>query len=68
MRKVIKRIFDEILDLPPPAAPVVEDATMELQPPEFDVSAFLGSEEDPDLLDWLNSVEWTRDVLQDAWT
>ena len=68
MRKVIKRILDEVLDLPPPAAQVFEDAATEPPPPEFDVSAFLGSEEDPNLLSWLNSVDWTRDVLQDAWT
>lgn len=53
MRKVIKRILDEVLESPPPnpmtSGPIgAPDST---------------TEEEPEFLEWLNSVDWTRDML-----
>ena len=68
MRQVIKRILDQILELPPPSlreqAIIGPDATA----PELAISSILAPEDEPDFLGWLNSVDWTRDMLQDAWT
>ena len=79
MRKIIKRVLDEILELPnPPAAPQAsysptESAERREAPDpvvgDVELSACLSGDgkEEVDFLDWLNSVDWTRDVLQDAW-
>lgn len=79
MRKIIKRVLDEILELPNPSAAAPQtlyppDASEmpQVQDPEMSdvtLSACLsgGEREEVDFLDWLNSVDWTRDVLQDAW-
>ena len=68
MRKVIKRILDQVLELPPPTVPPVEVAIPTLAPPELPVSSIFEPGDEPDFLEWLNSVDWTRDMLQDAWT
>lgn len=39
-----------------------------LAPDEFAISSIFAPEDEPDFLEWLNSVDWTRDMLQDAWT
>lgn len=79
MRKIIKRVLDEILELPnPPPAPQSpypsssEHERREMPDPvggDVELSACLSGDgrEEADFLDWLNSVDWTRDVLQDAW-
>ncbi len=69
MRKVIKRILDEVLESPPPnpmtSGPIgAPDSITE----ELPLSSMMGREEEPEFLAWLNSVDWTRDMLQDAWT
>lgn len=70
MRKVIKHVLDQILDLPPPNLPPQEALIPEeLAEPAPDLaisSMFTGDE--PEFLEWLNSVDWTRDILQDNWT
>lgn len=68
MRKVIKRILDQILELPQPSQIPAETMNIDLAPPDLFISSMLAPEGEPDFLDWLNSVDWTRDVLQDAWT
>ncbi len=68
MKKVIKRILDEVLELPPPTQCRDESNLPNPAPPELAISSILPSEEEPAFLEWLNSVDWTRDVLQDAWT
>ena len=79
MRKIIKRVLDEILELPNPPVPAPPQAypphgseRRETQDPrvgDVELSACLSGDgkEEEDFLDWLNSVDWTRDVLQDAW-
>ena len=68
MRKAIKRILDQVLELPPPNPCREENPISDPAPPELAISSILAPEEKPDFLKWLNSVDWTRDVLQDAWT
>ena len=69
MRKVIKRILDQVLDMPPPSLSTPEnDASYDPALPDLAISSILGPQDEPDFLEWLNSVDWTRDMLQDAWT
>lgn len=69
MRKVIKRILDQVLDMPPPNPRTQEsNAFLDPAPPDLAISSILGPQDEPDFLEWLNSVDWTRDMLQDAWT
>lgn len=69
MRKVIKRILDQVLDLPPPKPSAPEnDALRDPAPADLAISSILDPHDEPDFLEWLNSVDWTRDMLQDAWT
>lgn len=69
MRKVIKRILDQVLDMPPPNSRTQEsNAFHDPAPPDLAISSILGPQDEPDFLEWLNSVDWTRDMLQDAWT
>ena len=68
MRKVIKRILDEVLELPPPSnveplSGVAPEGIYDEQP----VSSMFELENDAEFLDWLNSGDWTRDMLQDPW-
>lgn len=71
MRKVIKRILDQVLEMPPPNPCQQENNdTPDVLPPDLSISSILAPlpEDEPDFLEWLNSVDWTRDMLQDAWT
>ena len=69
MRKVIKRILDQVLDMPPPILNTHEsNASQDPGPPGLAISSILDPQDEPDFLEWLNSVDWTRDMLQDAWT
>ena len=68
MRKVIKRILDQVLELPPPPPRQEDDAIPDVAAPDLSISSILAPEDEPDFLEWLNSVDWTRDMLQDAWT
>ena len=68
MSKVIKRILDQVLELPPPNPQQQKSAVPEDVAPELAISSILAPEAEPDFLEWLNSVDWTRDMLQDAWT
>lgn len=68
MRKVIKRILDQVLELPPPSVSPVEMTDPIVAPPEVPISSMFEPGDEPDFLEWLNSVDWTRDMLQDAWT
>lgn len=69
MRKVIKRILDQVLDMPPPNPSAPENnASHGPAPPDVAISSILDPQDEPDFLEWLNSVDWTRDMLQDAWT
>ena len=68
MRKVIKRILDQVLDMPPPNPSNPEtNAFNDTAQPRVDISSILDPQDEPDFLEWLNSVDWTRDMLQDAW-
>lgn len=72
MRKVIKRILDQVLDLPPPysrsSRSPENSGFHDPAPADLAISSILGPQDEPDFLEWLNSVDWTRDILQDAWT
>ena len=69
MRKVIKGILDQVLNMPPPNPPTPEDNAFHgPAPADLAISSILGPQDEPDFLEWLNSVDWTRDMLQDAWT
>ena len=69
MRKVIKRILDQVLEMPPPKLHAPENnAFHDAAPPDLAISSILDPQDEPDFLEWLNSVDWTRDMLQDAWT
>ena len=69
MRKVIKRILDQVLDMPPPILNTQESNTSQDPAPlGLAISSILDPQDEPDFLEWLNSVDWTRDMLQDAWT
>jgi len=68
MRKVIKRILDQVLEMPPPDPRREQNVIPELPPAELAISSIFAPEDEPDFLEWLNSVDWTRDMLQDAWT
>ena len=69
MRKVIKRILDQVLDMSPPnpSAPA-NDTSHDPAPPDLAISSILDPQDETDFLEWLNSVDWTRDMLHDAWT
>ena len=69
-RKVIKRILDQVLEMP-------LSKTFEPKEPGPDpgpssdglaISSIFAPEDEPDYVEWLNSIDWTRDMLQDAWT
>jgi hypothetical protein len=68
MKKVIKRILDQVLETPTPSRSLESNPMSGSALPELTISSILVLEEEPDFLEWLNSVDWTRDVLQDAWT
>lgn len=69
MRKVIKRILDQVLDMPPPNSCHSENnAFHDPAPPDLAISSILGPQDEPDFLEWLNLVDWTRGMLPDAWT
>jgi len=68
MRKVIKRILDQVLELPPPNPRIEDDHISDATVPDLAISSILAPEDEPDFLSWLNSVDWTRNMLQDAWT
>ncbi len=70
MRKVIKPILDQVLELPPPNPCQVKSPGPDPAPApdELAISSMFAPEDEPDFLEWLNSVDWTRDMLQDAWT
>lgn len=70
MRKVIKRILDQVLELPPPTPAQTNSSGPEPMPASdgLAISSIFAPEDEPEFLEWLNSVDWTRDVLQDAWT
>ena len=68
MSKVIKRILDQVFELPPPSAQQEDNAVPDAVAPDLAISSILAPEDEPDFLEWLNSVDWTRDMLQDAWT
>ena len=67
-KKIIKRILDQVLETSPPSRSLESNPVSGLAPPELTITSMLAPEEEPDFLEWLNSVDWTRDVLQDAWT
>ena len=68
MRKVIKRILDQVLEFPTPNPRQEQvNAVSDMPAPELAISSILAPEDEPDFLGWLNSVDWTRDMLQDAW-
>ncbi len=68
MKKVIKRILDQVLELLPQIPCREENNLPDPAPPELAISSILSPEEEPAFLEWLNSVDWTRNVVQDAWT
>jgi len=70
MRKVIERILDQVLELPLPNPCQVKSTRPDPgpAPDELAISSMFAPEDEQDFLDWLNSVDWTRDMLQDAWT
>ena len=76
MRKVIKRILDQVLDMPPSNSFTPENnaennlennSSQDSVPSDVAVSSILDPQDEPEFLEWLNSVDWTRDMLQDAW-
>ena len=68
MRKIIKRILDQVLDMPPPSPYTPENSSFnDPAQPDLAISSILDPQDEPDFLEWLNSVDWTRDMLQDAW-
>ena len=68
MQKVIRHILDQVLELPPPSQSLNDDAVIDSIPDELAISSIFAPEDEPEFLEWLNSVDWTRDMLQDAWT
>ena len=62
MRKVIRRILDQVLE-PNIALNLIlgtSSATEQQGLPDIDMSSVMGSTDDPEFLEWLNSVDWTR--------
>ena len=67
MKKIIKRILDQVLELPQQIQCREENNLPDPAPPELAISSILTPEEESAFLEWPNSVDWTRDVLQEAW-
>ena len=69
MRKVIQRILDQILEqrpaaqLAPESIPIVDPELF-----NFDLSTAMGPSEDPEFMEWLNSVDWTRGPWMDSYS
>ena len=66
--KVFKRILDQALVLSPQIWYRQENSLPDPAQTELAISSILPPEEEPAFLEWLNSLDCTRDVLQDAWT
>lgn len=67
MQKVLQRILDKVLDHPPTASTFdnthdqISGTAVNSIPPSLDFSSIMGTMDDPDLTDWLNSVNWSKD-------
>ena len=63
------RILDEVLNMPLPTSSTLQiNAFHDPAPPDLALSSILDPQDEPAFLEWLNSVDWTRDMLQDVWT
>lgn len=67
MKKIIKWILDQVLELPQQIQCREENNLPDPAPPELAISSILTVEEESAFLELPNSVDWTRDVLQEAW-
>ena len=69
MRKAIERALDQVLDMPPPISHTLErTAVSDPAPPHLAIPSILDPEDEPGPLELLNSVDWIKDMLRDAWT
>ncbi|MCJ1405796.1 hypothetical protein MMC11_009026 [Xylographa trunciseda] len=63
MRKVIRRILDQVLEPVSTFDAQLTPSSMEAEPqfvPDIDISSVMGPTDDPDFAEWLNSVDWTK--------
>ena len=70
MRKVIRRILDQVLEPVSAFNTQLTPSSMEAEPqfvPDIDISSVMGPTDDPDFAEWLNSVDWTRGPWVDSY-
>ncbi|MCJ1435040.1 hypothetical protein MMC27_004410 [Xylographa pallens] len=63
MRKVIRRILDQVLEPVSAFNTQLTPSSMEAEPqfvPDIDISSVMGPTDDADFTEWLNSVDWTK--------
>lgn len=62
MRKVIKRILDQVLEPTIALSPTLGTSSAAVQQglPDIDISSVMEPTDDPEFLEWLNSVDWSR--------
>jgi hypothetical protein len=71
MQKVVQKILEKVLEPPEDddAAAVVETPTSSCKNqtlPDVDIPAAMGSVDDPEFMDWLNSVDWAKGPWMDT--
>jgi hypothetical protein len=59
MHKVVSRVLDEVLE-PPPLGSSGSSQTPGLLMPEIDLAAVIEPNDDPEFMDWLQTVDWTK--------
>ncbi|MCJ1475702.1 hypothetical protein MMC13_004365 [Lambiella insularis] len=70
MRKVIRRILDQVLEPVPAFGTQLTPSTLDEVPPvvpDIDLSSVVGPIDDPDFAEWLNSVDWTKGPWIDSY-
>ncbi|MCJ1384382.1 hypothetical protein MMC17_007498 [Xylographa soralifera] len=63
MRKVIRRILDQVLEPVSAFNAQLTPSSMEAEShfvPDIDISSVMGPTDDPDFAEWLSSVDWTK--------
>ena len=62
MRKIISHILDSILSPSPSVSLPAMEATSNI---DLDIPPVVPGPDDPDFLEWLDTIDWTKDPMMD---
>ena len=62
MHKIVERILDEVLEIQPQDNAMTTQTTPGTSStlPDIDLAAVMGPNDDPEFMDWLQTVDWTK--------